>query len=101
MEKKEVYTEMEERDVIIEMIEERLDDVRYILEDVESEGDIEEIEDWMYYKTEVEDLLERVRDGRKMLSDLWYEEMYVDMEYLVDDMEDDDEIKMIYRKYRG
>lgn len=101
MEKKEVYTEMEERDVIIEMIEERLDDVRHILEDVESEGDIEEIEDWMYYKTEVEDLLERVRDGRKMLSDLWYEEMYVDMEYLVDDMEDDDEIKMIYRKYRG
>lgn len=101
MEKKEVYTEMEERDVIIEMLEERLDDVRYILEEVESEGEIEEIEDWMYYKTEVEDLLERVRDGRKMLSDLWYEEMYVDMAYLVDDMEDDDEIKMIYRKYRG
>ena len=101
MEKKEVYTEMEERDVIIEMLEKRLDDVRYILEEVESEGEIEEIEDWMYYKTEVEDLLERVRDGRKMLSDLWYEEMYVDMAYLVDDMEDDDEIKMIYRKYRG
>ena len=101
MKKKEVYIEVDERDVIIEMIEERLDDVRYILEEVESEGEIEEIEDWMYYKTEVEDLLERVRDGRKMLSDLWYEEMYVDMAYLVDDMEDDDEIKMIYRKYRG